>query len=135
MMSGGNDEAARPAAKAKILIVDDDPDTLLGLTLILRKKGGHQVVAAADAIQAMMVAIREKPDLIVLDIGLPGGDGLQVLRQLKSNVATTCTPVIILTARDASLESEALRAGAEAFFQKPADADAMLAAVRSALQW
>jgi two-component system OmpR family response regulator len=122
-------------AGAKILIVDDDRDTLLGLTLILRKKGGYQVVAASDAVQAMMVAIREKPDLIVLDIGLPGGNGLQVLRNLKSNVAMTCTPVIILTARDASLESEALRAGADAFFQKPADPDALLSAVRSALEW
>jgi len=122
-------------AGAKILIVDDDRDTLLGLTLILRKKGGYQVVAASDAVQAMMVAIREKPDLIVLDIGLPGGSGLQVLRNLKSNVAMTCTPVIILTARDASLEGEALRAGADAFFQKPADPDALLGAVRSALQW
>ena len=122
-------------AGAKILIVDDDRDTLLGLTLILRKKGGYQVVAASDAVQAMMVAIREKPDLIVLDIGLPGGNGLQVLRNLKSNVAMTCTPVIILTARDASLEAEALRAGADAFFQKPADPDALLSAVRSALEW
>jgi two-component system OmpR family response regulator len=122
-------------AGAKILIVDDDRDTLLGLTLILRKKGGYQVVAASDAVQAMMVAIREKPDLIVLDIGLPGGSGLQVLRNLKSNVAMTCTPVIILTARDASLEGEALRAGADAFFQKPADPDALLSAVRSALEW
>jgi DNA-binding response OmpR family regulator len=134
MVSGGNEEAGPTAAGAKILIVDDDPDTLLGLTLILRKKGGHEVVAASDAIQAIMVAIREKPDLIVLDIGLPGGNGLQVLRNLKSNVATLCTPVIILTARGASLEDEALRAGAEAFFEKPADPGALLGAVRSALQ-
>jgi DNA-binding response OmpR family regulator len=134
MVRGDHDEVEQPAVRAKILVVDDDPDTLLGLTLILRKKGGHEVIAASDAIQAIMVAIREKPDLIVLDIGLPGGDGLQVLHNLKSNVATLCTPVIILTARDASLESEALRAGAEAFFQKPTDADALLSAVRSALQ-
>ena len=134
-MSGGNEGAAPTMAGAKILIVDDDPDTLMGLTLILRRKGGYQIVAASDAVQAMMVAIREKPDLIVLDIGLPGGNGLQVLRNLKSNVAMTCTPVIILTARGASLEGEALRAGADAFFQKPADPDALLGAVRSALQW
>jgi DNA-binding response OmpR family regulator len=108
MVSEGNHEAGPTAAGAKILIVDDDPDTLLGLTLILRRKGGHEVVAASDAIQALMVAIREKPDLIVLDIGLPGGNGLQVLRNL--------------------------RAGAEAFFEKPADPDALLGAVRSALQ-
>ena len=133
-MSESTEEAAAAAARARILIVDDDQDTLLGLTLILRKKGGHEVMAASDAVQAMMVALREKPDLIVLDIGLPGGSGRQVLRNLKANVATMCTPVIILTARGASLESEALRAGAEAFFQKPADADALLAAVRSALQ-
>jgi two-component system OmpR family response regulator len=134
-VSDGSEGAAPTMAGAKILIVDDDRDTLLGLTLILRKKGGYQVVAASDAVQAMMVAIREKPDLIVLDIGLPGGSGLQVLRNLKSNVAMTCTPVIMLTARDASLEGEALRAGADAFFQKPADPDALLSAVRSALQW
>jgi DNA-binding response OmpR family regulator len=131
----GNEQAASSAARAKILIVDDDPDTLLGLTLILRKKGGHQVIAGSDAIQAMMLAIREKPDLIILDVGLPGGNGLQVLRNLKANVITTCTPVIILTARGAELEAEALLSGAEAFFQKPADADVLLATVNAALEW
>ena len=134
-MRGDNGDAGQTPAVAKVLIVDDDQDVLLGLTLILKKKGGHQVVAASDAIQAMMVAIREKPDLIILDIGLPAGNGLQVLRNLKANVITMCTPVIILTAWDASLETEALQSGADAFFQKPADADTLLAAVSSALDW
>ena len=117
----------------KIMIVEDDQDTLLGLNLILRKKGGYDTVAAADASTALMVARKEMPDLVILDVGLPGGSGIQVLRHMKSLVTLVCTPVIILTARGASLEQEALAAGAEAFFQKPADTDELLAAIRSAL--
>ena len=106
---------------------------LLGLNLILRKKGGYQTVAASDAITAMMVARKESPDLIILDVGLPGGNGIQLMRNMKTLVSLACTPMIVVTAREAALEREAIAAGAEAFFQKPADTDALLAAIRAAL--
>lgn len=117
----------------KILIVEDDPDTLLGLRLFLSKKGGYIAIGVMDASTALIVAQEELPDLIILDIGLPGMNGIQALRSIKSLVPLARTPVIILTGRDAVLERYMIGAGAEAFFQKPADSDELLAVVRRAL--
>ena len=117
----------------KILIVEDDPDTLLGLRLFLSKKGGYVAIGAADASTALTVAQEELPDLIILDIGLPGMNGIQALRSIKSLVPLARTPVIVLTGREAGLVSYVMAAGAEAFFQKPADPESLLAAIRRAL--
>ena len=120
-------------AKMKILTVDDDVDLLRGLAIRLRANG-YEVVTAADAIFAVSVAMEEKPDLIVLDIGLPGGDGYLIMDRLNKMAATIGTPVIVLSARDvASNKERAMKAGARAFFQKPADNDELLAAIRKAL--
>jgi len=120
-------------AGGKILIVDDDVDLLRGLTIRL-KATGYEVVCATDAIFAVSVAMKEKPDLVILDIGLPGGDGFVIMERLSKIRSTVTIPVIILTARDQFANKErALKAGAVAFFQKPADNDEFLAAIRKAL--
>jgi two-component system KDP operon response regulator KdpE len=116
----------------KILIVDDDQDVRRGLGIRL-KASGYSVVFAEDAISATSMARKEAPGLIILDIGLPGGDGFIVMERLLS-ITPTSVPVIVLTARDPSTNKErALKAGAKAFFQKPADNDEFLAAIRKAL--
>ncbi len=116
----------------KILIVDDDQDVRRGLGIRL-KASGYSVIFAEDAISATSMARKEAPDLIILDIGLPGGDGFIVMERLLS-ITPTSVPVIVLTARDPSTNKErALKAGAKAFFQKPADNDEFLAAIRKAL--
>ena len=120
-------------AEKKILIVDDDVDLLRGLTIRL-KANGYEVVNATDAIFAVSVALEEKPDLIILDIGLPGGDGYLIMDRLNKIAGTIGTPIIVLSARDvASNKERAIKAGARAFFQKPADNDELLAAIRKAL--
>src|ERR1700743_2803351 len=117
----------------KILIVDDDSQLLLGLTPRL-KANGYGVVTAADAIDALAVARRELPDLIVLDLGLPGGDGFLVLERLKGLALLAAIPVVVLSARDPSgNKKRALEAGAVAYFQKPPDNHELLTAVRQAL--
>jgi DNA-binding response OmpR family regulator len=117
----------------KILIVDDDKDLLLGLNIRL-KAAGFNVVLAADAPSAISRAIRENPDLIILDIGLPGGDGFLVLERLNSPQLNIKIPVIVLTARDAATNKEkTLKSGAAAFLQKPADNDELLETIRKAL--
>lgn len=117
----------------KILIVDDDVDLLRGLTIRL-KASNYEVVSATDAIFAVSVAMEERPALIVLDLGLPGGDGYVIMDRLSKIAGTIGTPIIVLSARDASLNKErAIKAGARAFFQKPADNDELLAAIRKAL--
>jgi DNA-binding response OmpR family regulator len=117
----------------KILIVDDDHHLVLGLTARL-KANGYEVVCATDAISAIAVARREAPDLVVLDIGLPAGDGFLVLERMRDLPDLVATPVIVLSARDPTgNKKRALDAGALAFFQKPPDNHEFLAAVRQAM--
>ncbi|MGH9690458.1 MAG: response regulator transcription factor [Candidatus Acidiferrales bacterium] len=117
----------------KILIIDDDEHLLLGLAAKL-KANGYAVVSAMDGVAAMAVARQELPDLILLDLGLPAGDGFLILERLKAMTDLMSTPVIVLSARDPVNNKErALRAGAIAYFQKPPDNREFLAAIRHAL--
>ncbi|HXN63894.1 MAG TPA: response regulator [Candidatus Acidoferrales bacterium] len=117
----------------KILIIDDDEHLLLGLAAKL-KANGYKIVSAVDAVSAVATARQETPDLILLDLGLPAGDGFLVLERLRALPGLTATPVIVLSARDpANNERRALQAGAVAFFQKPPDNREFLAEIRRAL--
>jgi two-component system KDP operon response regulator KdpE len=117
----------------KILIIDDDPQLLLGLTPRL-KANGFSVVTAEDAIAAISVARKEVPDLIILDLGLPAGDGFQVLERIRNLADLAAIPVIVLSAWDpAENKKRSLDAGALAFFQKPPDIHEFVAAIRQAL--
>lgn len=116
-----------------ILIVEDDDDLRLAMGIRL-KSAGYKIVEAADGVTAMSVAQRERPDLVLLDLGLPAGDGFLVLERMKSLVPLAAIPVIVLSARDPAMNREnARRAGALAFFQKPVENRTLLAAVRAAL--
>ena len=117
----------------KILIIDDDQHLQLGLSARLRARG-YRVTCAADAISAITVARKELPDLIILDLGLPAGDGFLVLERMRELADLVAIPVIVLSARDpADNKKRALDGGAVAFFQKPPDNHEFLAAIRHAL--
>ena len=118
--------------KIKILIVDDDQDLLVGLGIRLRA-AGYRIAVAPDAGAASRAVADLQPDLILLDLGLPGGDGLSVLRCLKASSLTDSIPVIVITARDTAEESKVMEAGAFAFFQKPVDNAELLAAIAMGL--
>ena len=118
---------------AKILIVEDDPDTLLALTLRL-ETNGFAVLHAVDVMTAISMARAESPDLIVLDLGLPDGDGYTVIKQLKSGSTDSSIPVIVLTARDPEGNQElSYDLGAFDFFQKPVPYNWFLASVKKAV--
>ena len=118
---------------AKILIVDDDPDLRQALRLRLRANE-YDTVQACDGYSAIAAAYRERPDLIILDLGLPAGDGFVVLDRLQKDDKLSTIPVIVLTARDpAGNERRALESGAVAFFQKPADNVELLQLIRATL--
>jgi CheY-like chemotaxis protein len=120
-------------ATAKILIVDDDQDIrrLLGIRL---KSAGYEAIFAGDAISAVNQARLERPDLILLDLSMPAGDGYLVMERLQAMPALEGIPVIVVSARDPQTEEERLaESGAEAFFRKPFDHDELLAAIERAL--
>jgi DNA-binding response OmpR family regulator len=119
--------------KPKILVVDDDPDLVRALRLRLRANH-YEIATATDGYAAIATAQKERPDLIVLDLGLPAGDGFVVLDRLQNSDTLSGIPVIVLSARDPqSNEQRALKAGAAAFFQKPADNDELLNTIRTSL--
>lgn len=119
--------------KAKILLVDDDPDLVRALRLRLRANN-YEVATASDGYAAIASAQKERPSLIILDLGLPVGDGFVVLERLQNSDTLAGIPVIVLSARDPqSNEERALKAGAAAFFQKPADNDELLNVIRVSL--
>jgi two-component system KDP operon response regulator KdpE len=119
--------------RPKILLVDDDPDLLRALRLRLRANN-YEVTTASDGYAAIAAAQKERPALIILDLGLPVGDGFVVLDRLQNSDALAGIPVIVLSARDPqNNEEKALKAGAAAFFQKPTDNDELLNVIRVSL--
>jgi DNA-binding response OmpR family regulator len=123
-----------PTNRAKIMIVDDDPDLRQGLSLRLRANQ-FDTFNVCDGYSAIAMAQKEKPHLIILDLGLPAGDGYAVLKSLQQYPALSSIPVIVLTARDPEgNERRTLESGAIAFFQKPADNEELLGVIRASLQ-
>ena len=113
----------------KILIIDDDNDFRLALNVRLRASG-YATSFAADGVSAIRVARRDRPELILLDLGLPAGDGYRVLERLKINTELSHIPVIVLSALDAKTnERRALKAGACAYLEKPVDDEDLLETV------
>ena len=127
-----NDE--QPLRRAKIMVVDDDPDLRQALSLRLRANH-YDTINVCDGYSAIAMAQKEKPHLIILDLGLPAGDGFAVLKSLQQYPALAGIPVIVLTARDPeAFEKRTLESGAIAFFQKPADNEELLGVIRASLQ-
>ena len=116
-----------------ILVVDDDPDVLLSLQIRL-KANHYNVIFAADGLGSIAEAQQHMPDLIILDIGLPAGDGFVVLNRLKASNSLSRIPVIVVSARDKSATRDrALKAGAKAVLQKPVDNHQLLSVIRRVL--
>ena len=117
----------------KLLLIEDDKDTIRAMAVRLKSKG-YDLVVASDAISAISTARKEKPDLIILDLGLPGGDGFVVMERLRSNCDLMVVPIIVVSARDPKYnEPLAIQAGAHAYFQKPFDQTDLLNSILDAL--
>lgn len=117
----------------KILVVEDDADVRLGYQVLL-KEHGYQTCFAEDAALALSVARKELPGLIILDLGLPAGDGFMVMERLAGLPELQSIPVIVVSARDhPSNEVRAFKAGALAYLQKPWNDVALLSLIRQIL--
>ena len=117
----------------KILIVDDDPDVRQAMHVRL-KANGYDTFFATDALTSVAEARKQQPDLIILDLGLPGGDGYVVIERLKRNPSLAVIPIIVVSARDAHANHErAIKAGAQVYLQKPVANAELLAIIRQSL--
>jgi len=117
-----------------VLVADDDRVMVQWLSGVLTG-AGHKVTAAQDAAQAVMLATRTLPDVMILDIGMPAGSGEFVLQRLKANTKTSMMPVLVLTAlRDPSLPKRVRDLGAADILLKPVAPDALCQALDRLVQ-
>jgi len=122
-----------PTSPIRILVADDEVYMVRLLELTF-KKGGYEVISCRDGQEALALAASALPQLIVLDVIMPGLDGLGALRQLKENPATKNIPVVVLSAKGHALTKvEAELAGAAVFLAKPFSPNQLLGEVRKIL--
>jgi DNA-binding response OmpR family regulator len=115
----------------KILIVEDDQNIAKALAIRL-KSAGYEVTVAPDAMTGVAAALKTQPDLALLDISVPAGNGFTVAEKIQELVASA-TPIIFLTAsKQPGLRQKAQNLGAAGFFEKPYDAGELLAAIQRA---
>lgn len=121
-------------SKKKIVVVEDEPDILEVLSYNLRREG-FEVHAAATGTIGLSLIRREKPDLILLDLMLPGMDGLEICRQLRSDEATSESLIIMVTAKGEESDIVlGLGAGADDYISKPFSPKELVARVKAVLR-
>lgn len=114
---------------SKIMVVDDSPTAMRLVTDILAATG-HQVITASDGNEAVQKAVKEHPDLIILDVVMPHKNGYQVCRQLKTDKATKDIKIILLTSKDQQADRFwGMKQGADGYLIKPCNKNELLTAV------
>lgn len=117
--------------KLQVLVVDDEPDLreLIEYNLV---QSGHSVLSAGDGITAIELALSSVPDVIVLDVMMPGLNGIEVAKRLRNQTETASIPIIMLTAKAEEIhELEGLNAGADDYITKPFSMPVLLARINS----
>ena len=133
-MEPGGENGESMGEKKRILIVDDERDIVKALTIRLRG-AGYEIVTAFDGAQGIFMAHKEKPDLILLDIRMPAGNGFSIAEKLKQSVDTLAIPVIFLTGSpEKNSEEKAMALGARFYVKKPYDPEELLDAIKRALE-
>jgi two-component system, OmpR family, response regulator len=118
-----------------ILVVDDDPDIRRIAALALERLGGFRVALAESGDQALAQVDTARPDVILLDVSMPGADGPEILAALRSNAATRNVPVIFFTATSSEEEAERLRGlGAIGVVPKPFELGELSGKIRTILE-
>jgi excisionase family DNA binding protein len=124
--------ASLVGGKFGVLIVDDDPEIVDLVRTFLDRQGNYEISTASDGITALIEVGRVKPDLLILDIMIPGVDGVEVCRRLKADSSNKT--VIIAVSGISDSEKRVLQAGADAFMLKPIDLDRLHAEARRLLR-
>jgi CheY-like chemotaxis protein len=120
--------------KKKILFIEDEPDQIVMIALRL-EKNNYEVISSMDGEEGVAMAIKEKPDLILADVIMPGIDGFEVCRRLRKNPVTKHIPIISTTAAGIDdVEHQCLAAGADDCVRKPYDSADLLTKIRRLLE-
>ena len=113
----------------RILIIEDDRKIAMALALRL-KSAGYKAIAAYDALTGVNAAVKNPPDLVLLDIGLPGGDGFTVAEKIQSLVRTPIPMIFITASKQPGFRQRANELGAAGYFEKPYEAEDLLTAIQ-----
>jgi DNA-binding NarL/FixJ family response regulator len=118
----------------RLLVVDDDPGLLLAVSETLRAEG-YDVKTARRGAEALVIVAQSLPDLIISDIRMPGMDGYQLVRNLRSNARTRLVPIVFLSAKDETADRiQGFRTGVDAYLTKPFEPEELAAIVAAILQ-
>lgn len=118
---------------AKVLIVDDSAAQITSLKMLI-ENWGHEALTAESADQALQIARLEQPNVILMDIVMPGMNGFQATRKLSKDQATNRIPVIFVSKRDGEADQVwGMRQGATAYITKPVNPDALFTAISDAI--
>jgi DNA-binding NarL/FixJ family response regulator len=118
----------------RLLVVDDDPGLLLAVSETLRAEG-YDVKTARRGAEALVIVAQSLPDLIISDIRMPGMDGYQLVKNLRSNARTRLVPIVFLSAKDETTDRIAgFRTGVDAYLTKPFEPEELAAVVAAILQ-
>lgn len=119
---------------ARVLIIDDSPTETYKLTSML-EKNGHVVITADNGEAGIVMAQKELPDVVLMDVVMPGLNGFQATRQLSKTAETAHIPVIIVTTKDQQTDRVwGMRQGAKAYLSKPITQDVLMAAMAEVLR-
>jgi len=117
----------------KIVLVEDEIDTAKVIVKRLAT-AGYNVMVSHDALQAFRIINEERPDLVILDLMLPGGGGLSVLERMRLSAFTTHIPVVVLTGmKDETHKKKVLDEGVDAYLEKPYEAQELLTVIKDIL--
>lgn len=120
--------------KAKILIADDEPNIVISLEYLMKREG-YDVIVARDGVQALAAVIRERPDLVLLDVMMPLMSGFDVCQQVRSTPEVKDTPIVMLTAKGRDTDvAKGMAMGATAYMAKPFSTKEIAAKVRELLE-
>jgi DNA-binding response OmpR family regulator len=120
---------------AMILVVDDEPD-VVEIVRFRLERDGHTIVSAADGPTGLVTAFTRSPDLVILDVMMPGIDGFEVLRRMKNDPRTAHTPVIMLTAKaDFSSVAQGWNMDVDNYVTKPFEVDELSNIVKNVLTY
>jgi CheY-like chemotaxis protein len=118
----------------RILLVEDSDTTRLSHRIMIMRRTGYEVITVANGIEALKLAAAQKPDLVLMDVMMPGMDGLEVCRRLRKQEATADVPIVLLTFRVGEESvSEGYASGCTAYLKKPVEVTQLVDTLRQYL--